>query len=64
MAKHTFKSARISAKLLQTEVADKMNVNRATVSKWENGITYPTVIQYARLCKLYGVSMEDIFLPV
>ena len=63
MSKMTLKAARANANLLQTDVARELSVNKCTVSKWENGITFPTVLQFAALCKLYGVSMEDIFLP-
>lgn len=63
MAKHTLKSARVSANLRQTDVAVELDVNRTTIQNWENGITFPNAIQFAQLCRLYGVSMDDIFLP-
>ncbi len=64
MAKFTLKSARVSANLRQTDVANELSVNRCTVAKWESGQTFPTAPQFAALCKLYGVSMDDIFLPM
>ena len=63
MALHTFKSARVSANLSQRDAAEKLDVNRTTLSNWERGSTYPNIIQFKRLCHLYGVSMDDIFLP-
>lgn len=63
MARHTMKSARVFANLSQGDVAAKLSISRITLSNWEQGYTYPNIIQFKRLCQLYGVSMDDIFLP-
>ena len=47
--------------MTQTEAAKLIKVNPATLSKWEKGITFPKADQAARLCALYGVTIDDIF---
>ncbi len=60
----TLKAARVNAGLKQREVAEKMNVSRETICKWENGKTTPNVKQAAAICKLYRCTIDDLlFLP-
>lgn len=49
---------RKKAGLSQEEVADKLNVSRQTVSKWETGRTVPELIKGKLLSELYHVSYE------
>ena len=64
MLRISLKAARVNAELSQKEVADKLNVSNKTVCSWENGETYPSAEKIDALCKLYGVSYDDIkFLP-
>lgn len=58
--KYTLKMLRIGKNLLQTDVANKLNVNRKTVSAWEQGKSLPTVDKIDAICELYGVSYDDI----
>ena len=46
--------------LTQEELADRVGVSRQAVSKWENGETYPETEKLIELCKLFGVSSDDI----
>lgn len=59
----SLKAARIGADMTQDDVAKEMGMNTATIAKWEQGKTLPTVDRFALLCRLYGVSMDDILLP-
>lgn len=59
--KITLKAARVNCGMTQTEAAKLIKVNPATLSKWEKGITFPKADQAARLCALYGVTIDDIF---
>ncbi len=61
--KVSLKAARINANLQQDQVANKIGVDRTTIGKWENGKSAPSAPQFIRLCGLYGVSVDDIFLP-
>lgn len=42
------------------EVADKINVSRQAVAKWENGDTIPDIINCVSLADLYNVSVDDL----
>lgn len=48
--------------LKQEEVAERLNVSRQAVSKWERGTSMPDVAQLLALSQLYGVKMEDLLL--
>ena len=55
-------AARVNANLTQKQAADKMNIDKSTLSKWENGKTSPSAPQLFDLCEIYGCSIDDIFL--
>lgn len=42
------------------EVADKINVSRQAVAKWENGDSVPDIINCVSLADLYDVSVDDL----
>jgi len=44
----------------QESLADKMNVTRQTISKWENGTAMPDLKKLTELADLFQVSMDDI----
>lgn len=46
--------------LSQEEVADKLNVTRQTVSKWETDQSTPDFDKIAPLCKLYGIKADEL----
>lgn len=46
--------------LSQEEVADKINVTRQTVSKWELDQSLPDFDRIMPLCKLYGISSDEL----
>lgn len=47
-------------KLSQEEVAEKLNVTRQTVSKWETDQSLPDFDKIAPLCELYGISADEL----
>lgn len=47
-------------KLSQEEVADKLNVTRQTVSKWETNQSTPDFDKIVPLCELFGISTEEL----
>ncbi len=49
---------RKKAGLSQEEVADKLNVSRQTVSKWETNQTVPELIKGKMLSELFGVTYD------
>lgn len=58
----SLKAARVNAKYKQKEVAKLININPSTLSSWENDHSVPDAIQLRKLCELYNVTMDDIFL--
>ena len=54
------KKLRKSAKLTQEAVAEKLNVSRQSVAKWETGETLPDIDSCIALAKLYNVTLEDL----
>lgn len=47
-------------KLSQEEVAEKLNVTRQTVSKWETDGSTPDFDKIIPLCELYGITSEEL----
>lgn len=43
-------------------IAEKINVSRQTVSKWESGDTVPDVLKCKELADIYDVSMDELLL--
>lgn len=54
------KSARVSNGLSQNEVATILHISRQSVSKWENGRTYPDIDNLVLLSELYKTSIDDL----
>lgn len=50
--------------LTQDEVAEKLNVTRQTVSKWENGQSSPDFDKIAPLCEIYDVTPNELFTDI
>lgn len=47
-------------KLSQEDLADKMNVSRQSVSKWETGDAYPEMNNILELCKIFHCHINDL----
>lgn len=56
-------AARVNAEMTQDDVAKKMGLTRATIIAWEKGKKILKIWELDALCKIYGVTREDIFLP-
>lgn len=52
------KEARKSARLTQSEVAQKLNITQGTYSQWENGKVRIDGASLQRLADLFGVSVD------
>ena len=46
--------------LSQEVVAEKLNVTRQTVSKWETNQSTPDFDKILPICELYGISTEEL----
>lgn len=59
----SLKAARVNCNLRQSEVAKTIGCSVATLSYWENGKTDIPAVALMDLCRLYGISMNDVILP-
>ena len=60
--KLTLKAARINAGFTQEQVKEKTGIARSTLTNWESGRTLPRSDKLKQICKLYGISTEEITL--
>ena len=44
----------------QEEAAEKLNVSRQTIGRWEQGRTIPSMENMAKLSELYNVPLENL----
>ena len=50
--------------LSQEEVAEKLNVTRQTISKWETNQSVPDFDKVIPLCELYGITPNELFIEI
>ncbi len=62
--KKNLKKIRISSNLTQIELSKRIKVNNKTVSSWENGLSFPTLEQFVRLCDVFNVSFDDLYFAI
>ena len=46
--------------LTQEQLAERLDVSRQSVSKWESGMTYPEMETLLRLCDLFGTDLDTL----
>lgn len=61
MSNFNLRQMRKSAGLTQAQLADKLKINRATVSKYETGEIVPSIEQVVNICAVLDVSFEELF---
>lgn len=54
------KVLRKSRKISQEQLAEKVNVSRQSVSKWETGDAYPEMNNILELCKIFHCHINDL----
>ncbi len=47
----------------QEELAQKLDISRQAVSKWENGATVPDLEVLLKISRLYNITINDILEP-
>lgn len=60
MKTSNLKKLRKTARLTQEQVAEKLNVSRQSVAKWEAGESLPDIDNCVMLAKLYNVTIDDL----
>ena len=58
--KDNLKKLRKDNNLSQEELAEKLNVTRQSVSKWESGVAYPEMDKVIQICKMFNVNIDDL----
>ena len=46
--------------MTQEELANRLNVSRQTISKWENGTVLPDVYNLKELAKVFDISVDEL----
>ena len=54
------KKIRKEKNLSQEELAEKLNVSRQSVSKWESGQAYPEMDKMLQLCEMFNLNIDDL----
>ena len=54
------KIIRKNNKMSQEQLAEKVNVSRQSVSKWETGEAYPEMNNILELCKIFNCKINDL----
>lgn len=49
--------------LTQAQIADRLEVDKSTVSKWESGDSTPLRKYRRKLCELLGCTEEELIAP-
>lgn len=52
---------RKAKKLTQEELAEKLGITNKSISKWENGNCLPDSSLFKPLCKILGISINELF---
>ena len=51
----------LSGNMTQESLADKLNVSRQTISKWEMDAANPEMEKALELCKIFNCSLDNLF---
>ena len=54
------KLLRVEKKLSQGDLAELLNVTRQTVSKWETGVSLPSLDTIKEMSKIFEVEIEEL----
>lgn len=54
------KEARKNAGLTQEQLAEKLNVSRQAITKWESDKGIPDILNQQSIAKLFSVSIDDL----
>lgn len=44
----------------QEDLSERLGVSRQTISKWENGLSYPEVDKIVALCDIFGITTDEL----
>lgn len=55
------RSSRRRLDMTQEQLADRIGVSYQSVSRWENGLTYPDMELIPALAEIFGISTDELF---
>ena len=55
-------TCRKDKKLTQEQLAEKLNISKNAVSKWERGLNLPDVSIMQELCRILGITLNKLFI--
>jgi len=55
------KEIREKVKITQHDLAEKLGIDRSTVSKWESGVALPRAEQLPALATVLQCSIDDLY---
>lgn len=56
----TLRQLRINKKMTQEELAERLDVSRQTIAKWESGESVPDIMRCTHLAEIFDLEIEDI----
>ena len=59
----SLEAARVNANMTQDEAAKELGISKATLVSWEKGNTFPDIVKFKALCKIYSIPMGLISVP-
>ena len=60
MISRNLKSLRKKYQYTQDDIAEKLNVSRQSVAKWESGESTPDIYNCIKIAKLFNVKLDDL----
>ena len=54
------KKLRKDNNMTQEDLAEKLNVSRQTISKWETNIVIPDADNIVSICKLFNITTDEL----
>lgn len=54
------KTEREKSNMSQDELAQKMDISRQAISKWETGISYPDIEKILKLSEIFNLSLDEL----
>ena len=51
----------LSANMTQEALAEKLNVSRQTISKWEMDAANPEMDKALEICKIFSCTLDNLF---
>jgi len=59
----SLRAARVNANYTRQQAAELIGVSTTTIKNWECGRTEPSMAKFRKLCELYKLPGDFIFLP-